>query len=361
MKILHIINTLKTGGAEKMLTEIVPLMNKAGYEVDVLSFIGGETHFAILLKDKGIKVFNLFKSGSTYNPLIIIKLIKYVRQYDIIHTHNTSPQLFTAFVSILLRKHVFITTEHSTDNRRRKNRLLKYLDKWMYSRYNRIISISDQVYLRLANYLPKLSNKISTIYNGIDLVKYKNASPLQNIDRKRFIVCMVAGFRYQKDHETLIKAFSLLDKKHYELWLIGDGEKRSSIENLIKENELCSNVKLLGIRQDVPSILKSVDVVVQSSHIEGFGLAAVEGMASGKPVIASDVPGLREVVRDAGVLVPHKDAESLAKIIESLYVDPKLYRKISTRCFNRSKEYNIVTTANNYIETYKSVLKENEC
>lgn len=68
------------------------------------------------------------------------------------------------------------------------------------------------------------------------------------------IVAMVAGFRYQKDQDTLIKAFTHLDKDKYELWLVGDGERRSILEGLVNELGLTDNVKLLGIRNDIPNV-----------------------------------------------------------------------------------------------------------
>lgn len=354
MRVLQVINTLKTGGAEKLLTEIVPLMNCSDIQVDVLTFIGGDTPFAKQLKEKGVKVYSFYERGSVYNPIIIFKLIRFIKQYDIVHTHNTSPQLFTAIASTF-GKTTLVTTEHSTFNRRRNNRIFRFIDKWMYNRYKTIICISNQVSTQLSNYITRISDRQLIIKNGIEIEKYRQTNPLPNIDHSRFIVCMVAGFRYQKDHETLLRAFRLLDKRRYELWLVGDGSQRQIIENLIKELNLSEQVKLLGIREDIPAILKTVDVVVQSSHIEGFGLAAAEGMAAGKPVIATDVPGLREVVDGAGFLVPHQDANALAESIRQLQDNQELYNSISARCVARSKDFSIDTMADAYIEVYKSI------
>lgn len=166
---------------------------------------------------------------------------------------------------------------------------------------------------------------------------------------------MVAGFRYQKDQETIIRSFNYLSEE-YELWLIGDGERRSMIEQCIKDNKLEDRVLLLGIRSDIPSILKSVDVVVQSSHWEGFGLAAVEGMAAGKPVIASDVEGLAQVVEGAGLLFPLGDDKQLADIIKQLIEDQTYYQQIASKCIERAQMFDIQKMVNAYNEVYMGLL-----
>lgn len=104
----------------------------------------------------------------------------------------------------------------------------------------------------------------------------------------------------------------------------------------------------------MPNILKAADAVVMSSHYEGFGLAAVEGMAAGKPVIASDVPGLADIVRDYGMLFPKEDNEALAKAITQLISDSSLYASIAERCVRRASAYDLRKTSQAYIDTYKA-------
>ena len=146
----------------------------------------------------------------------------------------------------------------------------------------------------------------------------------------------------------------------YELWLIGDGERRSIIEQCIKDNKLEDRVLLLGIRSDIPSLLKSVDVVVQSSHWEGFGLAAVEGMAAGKPVIASDVEGLAQVVEGAGILFPLGDDKKLADIIKLLIEDQTYYQQVAANCMERAKMFDIQKMVDAYNEVYEGLVKQKD-
>ena len=115
------------------------------------------------------------------------------------------------------------------------------------------------------------------------------------------ILIQVARFNKYKDHRTLIKSLKILPN-NIKLILVGDGELKFEIKKLINELDLNKRVALLGVRMDVPNLLKSSDISILSSHSEGFGLVAIEGMASGKPFVGSDVKGLSNIVSGAGLL-----------------------------------------------------------
>ena len=169
---------------------------------------------------------------------------------------------------------------------------------------------------------------------------------------------MVAGFREAKDQDTIIRAMRLMPKEQYELWLVGDGIRRHELEDLIKEEKLEGQVKLLGLRTDVPNILKTADVAIMSSHWEGLSLSNIEGMAAGKPFVASDVKGLREVTKGYGILFPHGDAKVLAEVISRLHDDKQYYYQISERCYERAKEFDISKMVEAYNQVYESFYDE---
>lgn len=355
MKVLQVITTLRTGGAEKLIVDMVPLYQKQGHQVDVLLFDGTETPFKKQLRDKGVTIYELGQGGSVYNPLYIFKLIPFLRAYDIVHTHNTACQLFVA-VAGLFGTAKLVTTEHNTFNRRRNWKGYKILDKWMYGRYQAVICISDKAYDNLRQYLGS-DKSLKVVYNGIDGTLYRLAGTDSSLRNGKTIVSMVAGFRPQKDQDTLVKAFQYLPANQYELWLIGDGERRPEVERLVNGLNLSAVVRFWGVRSDVPTLLKSSDIIVMSSHWEGFGLAAVEGMAAGKPVIGSNVPGLAQVVDNAGILFPHGDAKALADIIMHLREDSGYYQQIANQCLQRATEFDIHKTVGQYLQLYHSLLQ----
>lgn len=355
MKILQVITSLRTGGAEKLIVDMVPLYQKQGHQVDVLLFDGTETPFKKQLRDKGVTIYQLREGGSVYNPLYICKLIPFLRKYDIVHTHNTACQLFTAIAG-LFSSTVLVTTEHTTSNRRRNWKGYKILDQWMYSWYQSVICISNKAYDNLRQYLGS-DKSLRVIYNGIDVNLYRMAEADSSLKNGKTIITMVAGFRPQKDQDTLVRAFQYLPTDQYELWLIGDGERRPDVENLVNKLNLSAVVRFWGIRNDIPVLLKSSDIIVMSSHYEGLSLSSIEGMSVGKPFVASDVDGLHEVTLNAGILFPHGDAKALADIILHLHEDPVYYQQIADQCLQRAAEFDIHKTVDQYLQLYQSLYR----
>lgn len=165
---------------------------------------------------------------------------------------------------------------------------------------------------------------------------------------------MVAGFRWEKDQDTLITALKYLHEK-FHLFLVGDGVRRPELEALCSAENVAGRVHFLGIRTDVPNLLHAADYVVMSSHFEGLSLSSVEGMSVGKPFLASDVDGLREVVAGAGVLFPHGDAEALANSIQKLDNSEKFYKEVGDDCSIRAQNYDISSMVDNYSKVYTSL------
>lgn len=357
MKILHVITSLRTGGAEKLMVDLLPRIKDLGNEVELLVFDGTKTPFYCELERKGITIHSFWEKDNIYNLLNIIKLIPFLKKYDVIHTHNTAAQFFTAIAAFLIpqNKAKLYTTEHNTTNRRRTIFGFKYIDKLMYKQYDHIICISNATKDNLCEYLNLKTNNIHVIYNGINLIEYQQATPLNRLDitnhPERTIITMIAGFRKQKDHKTLIETMMLIPN-NYELWLIGDGDLRTQYENLVKERNLTNRVHFLGIRTDVKNLLKTVDIVVISSHWEGFGLAAAEAMAAGIPVIASNVSGLNEIIQNSGLLFPQGDANTLAKLIIEIAENRILKEEIVKLGLERSIDFDISTMALNYSSLY---------
>ena len=357
MKILHVITSLRTGGAEKLMVDLLPRLKQKGLDVELLLFDGTDTPFRRDAEAAGIKVHDLGIGGSVYSPVKLLKLIPYLRKYDVVHTHNTAPQLFAAIGSVLCSV-VLCTTEHTTSNRRRGWTWYASVDRWMYSRYRKVICISAKAEENLRGYIGKSHAEIITINNGVDVEKYASApsSPvLERIAPGSRKIIMVAGFRWEKDQDTIIKALTHMPE-NFHLFLVGDGVRRKECEALAAHTGVAERVHFLGIRSDVPALLHAADYVVMSSHFEGLSLSSVEGMSVGKPFLASDVDGLREVVKGAGVLFPHGDADSLTNEILKLEKSPELYRSVAGSCRIHAAEFDIHKMASKYFEQYQSFL-----
>ncbi|WP_278785974.1 glycosyltransferase family 4 protein [Prevotella histicola] len=365
MRILQVITSLEMGGAETLVVNLIPRLQALGNTVDLCVFDGKETPLTQRLKKESpqTKIFAL--GHGVYNPLYIIKLAKIMKNYDIVHTHNSSPQLFVAIASLFSQANL-VSTEHNTSNRKRNWKWYRPIESWMYGRYDHVICISKIAEEKLREYmggewLVKSSNKyksITTINNGIDVNAISKAEPckeLLDLKENRKSILMVAGFRKQKNQDTIIRALTLLDKEKYEVWFAGIGERMAEVKQLAFSLGVSDRVRFLGLRTDIPNVLRAADVIVMSSHWEGLSLSNVEGMSAHKPFIASDVNGLKEVTKGYGLLFPHEDAKALAEEIKHLVSDEAYYNEIAERCYNRALEFDISNTVSGYADVYKNI------
>lgn len=356
MRILHVITSLYTGGAERLMVDLLPRLTDDGKnQVELLLLNGVETPFKKALVEQGVKIHWLSMTNDVYNPRKLFALRKFLssHQYDIIHTHNTACQLFLPLATLgAHHKAVMVTTEHSSANRRRSHWWLRPLDKWMYGRYKAIVCIADRAKDNLEGYLGRREN-VLTIDNGVDISRFLR--PIKDISGQHsFIVTMVAALRIEKDHDTLLRAVKLLPM-NYRLRIVGGGPHvvADAVKATCHELGLDERVDFMGLRLDVPDILEQSDIVVLSSHWEGLSLSSIEGMASGRPFIASDVDGLREMVGGSGILFAHGDAQDLADKIQHLCEHPDEYQEVATRCQEKARQYDISLTAKRYLALYQ--------
>lgn len=361
MKILHVITTLYTGGAEKLMVDLLPRLRDMGHQVELCVFDDTKTPFYNSLVESGIKIHSVASVGGYYSPICMLKLTKLMREgWDIVHSHNSSPQVFAAFGSMFCNAHL-VTTEHSSSNNRRGLWWYKPIDRWMFSRYEKHIMISDQVQANHIAYLGKENCKnITMVYNGIDYHKYASASPAADVrEIGEKIISFVARFHPAKDQATLIKAMPYLPDE-YHLCLVGGGddERQAMFESMIADMKLQDRVHLLGIRNDIPNVLAASDYVAMSSHWEGLSLASLEGMASGKPFLASNVDGLREIVDGHGVLFEHENSKAFADEVLKLDSDPEYRQSVVEKCQAKSIQYDIKVMAEKYMAVYNELVKQ---
>ncbi|WP_343610250.1 glycosyltransferase family 4 protein [Chryseobacterium oranimense] len=358
MKILHVINSLEAGGAEKLLVDIVPFLVNKGNKVDVLLLNGKKASFyEELEKQKLARIFFLGKSY--HNPLYILKIISYLSKYDIVHVHLFPSMYIVALAKMLSFKNTnLIFTEHSTSNKRLNKIILRPVERFIYSFYKKIICITPEVKEQLRSKLNLDSKKLIVIENGVNIEKIQAATEAK---RKEFgyitsdkLLIMVAAFREGKDQDTVIKTLKILPDD-YKLILVGDGNRKSKLENLVEVLNLKNRVNFLGFRSDIYSLYKMSDIAILSSYWEGFGLVAVEAMASGTPMIASNVSGLNNVVRGGGILFQTENTEELKKNILDLIKSPELYNRISIAGIEKSKNYSLDKTVQKLLNLYNQI------
>lgn len=361
MKILHYINNLGSGGAEKLLTDILPALKNKSHEVELLIVNSNANikKYEQALSDYNISITSL--GVSLYNPLQIIKLVKIINngKYDIVHAHIFPSQYWLAFASFFLNKKTkLVKTEHSVHNKRRNNKVFKILEKFVYKRYNRIIAITQEVNESIQRWIGK-TVKVETVYSGVNLKQIeKEKNLIVDIDFSNAInLLMVARFDFKaKDHLTLIKAFSILPE-NFILYLAGEGPNQINVKNEVNRLGLSERVIFLGMRPDVYALMSKVDLNILSTNYEGLSGVTLESLASGKPFIGSNVSGVKNVVPNSSFLFPPKSPEILAqKIVEVIY-DSELSKKMVDLSLEFVKKFDQEVMVESYIRIYKEVCK----
>ncbi|WP_213278375.1 glycosyltransferase [Chryseobacterium indologenes] len=359
MKIYHIINSLRFGGAERLVVDLCTELSEGGSdEIHLLLLDDIDTSLKKEVENNENIKIEVIPSKSLYDIRIPFFISKIVADADVIHLH-LFPTLYWGVLSKLFfsEKQKVVFTEHSTENNRRSKWYFKRIEKFIYSKLNSIICISESTEKNLIHHLGSgFKAKMKVINNGVNLIKFYNSEAYSrtayNLSDKDFLLIQVASFRAAKDQPTLIRALTLLPS-HVKAMFVGDGPELENCKELVKNNGLESRAFFLGNQTNIAELIKMSDVVVVSSHYEGFGIVAVEGMACKKPVVASNVPGLSEVVAEYGILFDKGKEKCLTEVINKLNKDEAFYKEVSENCYTRSNIFSIKEIANQYRKIYK--------
>ena len=368
MKILHIINSLGSGGAERLLSEILPLTGKnKNTEIEILLLTDEGNVFENKLLEADIKILVL-PLKRPRNPLNILYIRKYIisGNYDIIHTHIFPSMYWVSLASklIIQNKPKFIYTEHSTYNKRRGKKYFRLLERWIYSSFDKVISISNATKKELIKWLMPVddSEKFIVINNGINIDTFKQAVPYKkeelnsNFNDNTKLLIMVGSFTEAKDQATLIKSMAKIPKNIH-LLLIGEGPNKLMNKKLAQDLNISNRVHFLGFRDDIERLLKTSDIIIQSSYWEGFGLSALEGMASGKLVLVTNVSGMSELVADTNLMFEPGNYNELSLKIKKYLTNQDLYKSKIKYLSERSELFNITITVDQYHTLYSRILK----
>lgn len=348
MRVLHVISSLEIGGAQRLLSDLLPKQKQQGIDVSLLVLKSEDNAFSKKVADAGVPIISL-NVKSFRNPFLAFTIRKIIRQYDVVHAHLVHA-LYICSLAARGLKTKMVYTEHSTSNNRRGKSYVRPIEKFIYGRYDKLISISQQTQDALQEWLQSKDERFVVINNGIDTKAFANIH--KEIIPKSLI--MVSRFASSKDQETVIRAMKELDDDVI-LRLVGDGENLEHCKQVARECGVEDRVQFLGARADVAELVAESYIGIQSSNWEGFGLTAVEIMACGKPVIATNVDGLKQVVEGAGNLFPVGDEKALMSIVYSILSDSSLYKKMSDLSKERALIFDIENTSKKYKNIYELV------
>lgn len=331
MKVAHFIdNTVSVGGAEVLVIELCRNLKRYHIDTEVLHF----SHPWLERKCDEYQISSVVLPGHRYYksiktiPFFTIGFQKYLKKsnIDILHSHlldSITGACFGAFLSHTPH----IGTLHDIHALEEKPAKL-WLLQLAASLGTKIITVSENLEDFIQKHVIFFKGAYKTIYNGVDTDKFISSTNYSHglrksltITEKDFVFICVGRLAEIKGHEVLIEAFSKLNlKDNVKLLIVGDGPRLDFIRDQISFFKLDRNVKMLGLRQDIPDLLNISDCFVLSSHSEGLSCSIIEAMAAGIPAVVTDVGGNCELVENnkTGYLVPPNNPDAMAEKLKDI-------------------------------------------
>ena len=345
IKILHLITSLEVGGAQHGLLLGLPRFNPEKYEHIVCSLMD-RMQMAEQFRQSGIEVHSLRVNKRTdlSGALRLHSLIKQLR-VDILHTYLLHSNIIGRIIGRLVGVPAIIGSERTIGQAGRWGRTLTKLTNPLTD----AVEVNSQAGAdSIEQNLGVPKEKIELVRSGLDLNIYSTTSARQemrsnlNLKKDQHLVIYIGRLRPVKGVEYGLRAFAIASSiyPNTHMALAGDGEQRGYLQKLVGELDLRHRVTFLGVRKDLPNLLAASDSVLMPSLTEGFPRTAIEAMAAGKPVIATNVGGTSEaIINDkTGILVPPQDVNAMAKALEKLIADINLQARLGKTGIRRAQE-----------------------
>lgn len=333
-KILHLITGLEVGGAEMMLLKTLPLL-QSEFDNHVCC-IRGHGPIGARLEAAGVPVSYL-ELRSPFDFGVILRFRKIVREFqpEILVTYLIHADLFGRIFGRLFGIRKIICSQRG---KLLQWEFLRILDRWTASLVTKYIVQTEVAKKELSKVLRVSTKKFQVIPNAIDLTEFdfyldeKQKKTTLDIPDNHTVITCVSNLRRGKGHEYLLQAFERIFQTHRDLTLliVGNGERMNELIDLVSSYASKENIKFLGNRTDVKDILRISDIFVLPTLGEGMSNAIMEAMASGIPIVTTDIPENRELIENnvSGVLVFPKDSENLAITLKTMANDPLLRKRL---------------------------------
>ncbi len=369
IKTLQLISPIGFFGAENVMIQLSKELFSCDYS-NYVGILGNSQRSYIDTADEagkyGLNV-KIFPCRGKFDIKSILKIRNFIKnnKIDIIHSHGYKSNLYNLLASIGLRVKR-ITTCHNWLGSTAKMRFYAYLDKLLLNKFDKVIVVSNDLNAEVLKrgISPK---KVQLIYNGIDLKRFQPDN-LNNISFKELLgfqdgsplIGTVGRLTEEKGHNYLISAFAnmISELPDAKLLIVGDGPLRNSMESQVKNLGLQNKVILMGTRRDIPEILNIIDIFVLPSLTEGVPMALLEAMAAKKPIIATRVGAISNIIKNgySGLLVEPKDSNALYCSMNCLINDKAKAFSMANEAFECVKsKFSSLRMAQEYINVYESL------
>jgi len=365
LKVMLVTVGLGVGGTETQILEIASRLDRKRFDVLVCG-LKKDRVVAEELRARGVRVSTLDGRGKG-DLRVLYRLARLIRaeRPDLIHAFLGVANLASSLAGRLVGVPVIVWSYRDVE-------VWKSQAHWLVDRAGArwaeaITCCSDAVRQFVLARLGGPASKMVTIHNGVDLEAFRApgvaSRPELSLRDGGCVIGTVTRLDEPKKGLTvLLHALAALARREglppWQCLLVGDGPARARLEALAAELGLSGRVVFAGMRRDVPRVLPALDLFVCPSLYEGFGIAIVEAMAAGRPVVASAVGGIPEIVvdQDTGLLVPPGDATALAEAMAALLARPDQARQMGLRGRERARKmFSIETTVERHRQLYETL------
>lgn len=365
MTILFLISTEGYYGAENMLVTLADALRALGCDC-VLGILANSlaTHEALAdaAHSLGICVEIIPCTGKVdWNAVVRIRQLSRHYDADVLHSQGYKSDIY-ALASSLFDRRPLVATSHNWPSRVPRMRAYATVDRQVLRRFDRVAVVSAQVRTRLlhAGVLPR---DISTIPNGIDVRRFNNGVAVLRRERQIFgpTIGFVGRLVPQKGGVVLLHAAQqvLRSAPDTTFVFVGDGPAREEWQTLSTTLDVQKSVIFTGARSDMPNVYASLDIVVLPSLVEAMPMCLLEAMAAGRPVIASRVGSVPEMIvpGETGLLVEPNDPGEIARSILKLLRDHELANSLGTSAHHAiATRFSSEAMAKRYLDLYNAVL-----
>jgi glycosyltransferase involved in cell wall biosynthesis len=365
MRILYVLTSLGIGGAESHTHALALRMVERGHDVRFMVLRRFPEQLSLTLP---VDCLNLRKS-----PMSAARGLMQARQYvhafrpDVVHSHGFHGNLFARALRCIAPAPVLIATVHNTYEGGRARMFAYRLTDRLSTRTT---TVSDAVGRRFVQLEAISPHRCVVLRNAIEPAEFtptaqRRASTRSGMNAKDNFIWLAAGrIALAKDYPNLLEAFARAHKLHSQtqLWIAGEDRENylPALQALARRLGIENAVRWLGLRRDLPALLDAADAFVLSSAWEGMPLVIAEAMAMARPVVATSVGGVQELVGNAGTLVPPNNAEALAEAMIALMRSPASVREaIGAAARTRIEEhFNMKNRAAEWERFYQALLAQ---
>lgn len=357
--IAHVLSSFALGGQERMAVDLAATQVKAGHRVHAISLAPPPD--GVLARDfaeRGVTVHTVPK-GSGVDPTLVYRLRETFRRagVQVVHTHNPQPLFYGALAGRLAGA-VVVHTKHGANPDAGRRLWLRRFGGHLVHAYVAVSEATARVARKNHECPPA---RLHTVTNGIVLDRFAPDPASREAIRAElaipddaFVFGTVGRVSKEKDHVHLLRSVGPLLGPKVRLVIVGDGDEMPKVR--AEAEHLNPWVSLMGLRRDVERILPAFDVFVLSSRSEGLPLALVEAMASGLPLVCTDVGGVKDVVEDAGLIVPARDEGALRAAMRTLLESPERLEHLRALAPVRARRYDARRMSEDYLALYRAAL-----